>query len=90
MRTMVHVKQASRRRWLAVATGCLLPLSALSAGCEVDDSELQMFRDAAADGVKTGLASIFGGFLEGTFAVVTKEGDTEDDTTDSEGDASSS
>lgn len=69
-----------RGRRGAVAT--LIGLGLALGGCDLEDQELRLFRDTAATGVQAGLVSIFSGFMEGAFAVVTATGDEADDTPD--------
>jgi hypothetical protein len=64
-------KPSSRRRICACGAGLALIVVSLGLcpGCNEDEA-LQVFRDTAADSLKTGLSAIFDGILDGTFAVV--------------------
>jgi len=59
---------ARRRRCAAGAALAIVALTALPGGC-TDSASLRTFRQAASDGLKQGLSSIFNAILDGAFAV---------------------
>jgi len=64
-------KPDNRRSICAWGAGLALIVVSLGVcpGCNEDEA-MQVFRDSAADSLKTGISTIFDGLLDGTFAVV--------------------